>query len=231
MNKVFLLIGLLFSVFWFVMRWYRLQKALQWWYRQHILRLFDEAEAARNGILQDAFTLRRTLELSLVQNRAIAGSEGEALLNTLGELHDSLKRFSDFLSPPYLEDSFPLAIDHLLKSYQKQHPSIALELSTPQKWQPVPYEQSRLVWITIDELLRITIAQSCSVRSISACLTQQATAHELVIEIVYSSPDLQDFQDELRKLSYLKRSAQFLTGGTCAYHQKGEALIWSMGWS
>jgi hypothetical protein len=238
-SLIFVLIGLLFLGVWFVIRWHRLQQALQWWYRQHVLRLFNEAEAVRNGILQDAFTLRRTLELSSVPHQAvpaelhavlIAGADRETLLKTLEELHGSLKRFSDFLSPPYLEDSFPLAIDHLLKFYQQQHSNVALELSIPENWQDDAYEQSRIVWIAIDELLRMTLAPFPSVRSISACLTQNAAAHQLVIKIFYSNCDRQNLRDGFKELSYLRRSAQFLTAGTCTYHQDHEALIWSMRW-
>lgn len=237
-SLILLLIGLLFSGAWFVIRWHRLQKALQWWYRQHVLRLFDEAEAVRNGVLQDAFTLRRTLELSSVQHHAIpeelhstliAGTDRQSLLKTLEELHASLKRFSDFLSPPYLEDSFPMAIDHLLKFYQQQHSNLPLELSIPENWQADAYEQSRVVWIAIDEMLRIVL-EICPVQSISACLIQNATAHQVVIKIFYSNCDRQNFHDELRELSYLRRSAQFLTAGSCTYHQDQKALIWSMCW-
>lgn len=237
-SLIFLLLGLLLSGLWFVIRWHRLQQALQWWYRQHVLRLFDEAEAVRNGVLQDAFMLRRTLELSSVQHPGIppelrsmliAGADRETLLKTLEELHDSLKRFSDFLSPPYLEDSFPMAIDHLLKSYQYQHAHVALDLSMPATWRADPYEQSRVVWIAIDELLRIML-KACSVQSISACLTQTSTAHQLVIKVFYADCDRQTFLPELKELSDLRRSAQFLTAGTCAYHQDREALIWSMSW-
>jgi hypothetical protein len=243
-------IGLLFAGLWVVIRWYHLQRSLQWWYRQHVLRLFDEAEAVRNGILQDAFTLRRTLELAPAPPRRVSsevspsepspseppavllpGADKETLLTTLGELHDSLKRFSDFLSPPYLEDSFPLAIDHLFKSHHQQHPGIVLELSIPDHWQPDSYEQSRIVWMAIDEFLRLTLTRLDSVRSISACLTQHAHTRELVVRIVASSLNRQNIADALKELAYLSRSAQFLTAGTCTYRQDDEALIWSMCWS
>lgn len=232
--STFLLIGLLLVGCWLVLRWHRLQQALRWWYRQHVLRLVDEAEAVRNGVLQDAFTLRRTLELSSAQQAAvelcsipIATADGEFLLTTLEALHHSLQRFSDFLSPPYLEDNFPLAIDHLLKSHQQQHLHLALDLSMPEQWQPDAYEQSRIVWIAIDEFLRLALAQCPLAQSISACLTQETHAHQLVVKVFYS----QRPHDEIVELSYLRRSAQFLTAGTCAYHQECEALIWSMCWS
>ncbi|MBD1820982.1 hypothetical protein H6F51_00380 [Cyanobacteria bacterium FACHB-DQ100] len=227
MSLILGLIEMLLLGAWFVLRWHRLQQALQWWYRQHVLRLFDEAEAARNGVLQDAFTLRRTVELSLIQHQALKKADEEKLLMTLGELHDSLKRFSDFLSPPYLEDSFPMSIEHLLRSHQ--HPDVVLDFSLPKKWQPNSYEQSRVVWIAIDELLRIAIAPS--VESISACLTQRTTTHEFMIQIFYSNDNCQIFQTQLTELSHLRRAAQFLTAGTCTYHFDNATLKWLLQWS
>lgn len=211
----------------FTLRWFRLQQALQWWYRQHVLRLFNEAEAVRNGVLQDAFTLRRTLELSLVQQQMIRPSEEEALLLTLGELHASLKRFSDFLAPPYLEDSFPIAIDYLLKSHQQDHPEITLAFSPPEQWQPDPYEQGRVVWMAIDELLRLALCPS--VDSISASLTERAAVHKFVIQII--DHRFEQFRPQRQELAYLKRSVQFLTAGTCTYHFDNAMLVWSLQWS
>lgn len=184
--------------------------------------------------------LRRTLELSSAQHQVLpseigsprlTNADGEFLLTTLEDLQGSLKRFSDFLAPPYLEDSFPIAIDHLLKSHQQQHPHITLELSIPEQWQPDAYEQSRMVWMAIDEFLRLALAQLHSVRSISACLTQHAQAHELVVKIFHSNLDPQNPSEQIKELFYLRRSAQFLTAGTCQYRQECEALIWSMCWS
>ena len=76
----------------------RTQKALQWWFQRQSIHLSHEAEKIRDGLLQEAFTIRRSLELSLGENGYNSVTQSQDWLNKIEKFHNSLQQLSDRLS-------------------------------------------------------------------------------------------------------------------------------------
>ncbi|MBF2003244.1 MAG: hypothetical protein IGS38_21290 [Synechococcales cyanobacterium M58_A2018_015] len=90
------------------------QQAMQWWESRRVLRLNAEVEVLRDQVLQELFTMRRCLELDSLETGEAADQQRHVWLAQVETLHQSLERLGFQLSPPYVEDSLPLAIQALL---------------------------------------------------------------------------------------------------------------------
>ncbi|MBF2072279.1 MAG: hypothetical protein IGS50_00730 [Synechococcales cyanobacterium C42_A2020_086] len=90
------------------------QQAMQWWESRRVLRLNTEVEVLRDQVLQELFTMRRCLELVSLETGEAADQQRHVWLAQVETLHQSLERLGFQLSPPYVEDSLPLAIQALL---------------------------------------------------------------------------------------------------------------------
>ena len=67
---------------------------MQWWFQSQSVKLATEAEAIRDGLLQESFSVRRTLE-SLTGRENLSTQESQAWLKTLEQFHYSLIDVSD----------------------------------------------------------------------------------------------------------------------------------------
>ncbi len=101
------------------------QQAWHWWHGQQQQQQHIQAESVRDGLLQEAFALRRQLEQS---NHA--DDESAPYLEQLNRFYQSLENLSNQLSPPFVDDSLPLALQFLLKHYGQSNPSIDLDPAT-----------------------------------------------------------------------------------------------------
>lgn len=145
-------------VWWFV-SYSRAQRALRWWERRRGFQLYCETERIRNGLLQESLAMRRSIELLLGDSCEISVESVRDWLTGIEKFHHSLGQLSDRLSPPYVEESLPLAIQYLLELWQTYNPKLNIQMELPGDWPDEPPECSRVILIALDELLRITLSE------------------------------------------------------------------------
>jgi glucose-6-phosphate-specific signal transduction histidine kinase len=151
-------------------------------------------------------------------------------LRKFEDFHHSLKNLSDRLSPPFLEESFPLAIQHLLQLMQANNQAIDLELHLPKQWHHQESEFSRLMLSILDELLNIALAKIVKQTSVRVSLRELKGINKLRVQIVY--PDEATLVDtsNSKELRYLQQSFQMLTLGQCFSERKELSVTWYFLW-
>jgi hypothetical protein len=201
------------------------QRALRWWQSQQAQQSHQVAESIRNGLLQKSFSLRRNLEVALAD---AAGdiTVNQAWLNALEDVHNDFKLLSDRLSPPYLEESLPLAIQYRVEEWQCHYPGCAFTLDLPAHWQAEPSDHSSVILTALDELWRLVCSRPVPNRSIHLRLQVESAMAVLRIQILV--PEGSD--PESADLRYLTRAFAALTGGTCTYQHQQNQLTMHFRW-
>lgn len=115
-----------------VQRWLRQRQAWQWWHQHQTNRLHAQAESIRDDLLQQTFAFRRFLENSLEAQPDTA--QTEQWLKRFHTLYQSLEQLSDRLSPPFMGDSLPLALQFMVQTWQQSHPGLTVQCNVPSDW-------------------------------------------------------------------------------------------------
>jgi hypothetical protein len=230
-----------------------MQKAMQWWSEKLTTRLWCESEQIREELLQDMFAIRRSLELSLVNNRDISIAMSQDWLERFGQLHQSLGLLRNVLSPAYIEESLPLAIQSMLNQWEysfSQREGVApiadnlahecLRSSSPNRltvatelpadWLPEPLGRSRVILSTVSELLKIAVPEAESGIHLVIRLRQQKQLGELMIAANYFDTFPRLSRAHRQELRYLQQSFQCLTSGTCSYQKRESTMTWYLRW-
>jgi len=198
-----------------VKKLYQTQQALQWWSCRQSLKMFLEAEKIRDGILQESFTIRRSLELLPGGNLDLSTSKTQELLKRFDNFHQSLVQLSDRLFPVYIQDNFPLAIQHLLEPWFTSHSQICFHLDMPKSWRHESVDRSLIILRTLEELLKISLPEVLTQVSIYICLQQQVNLGKLVLQITYPDISTLVFYKNLPEREYICKTFRFLTSGKC----------------
>lgn len=207
--------------------YYQARQSLQWWYQRQSLKLRHEAEEIRNELLQESFALRRSLELSLISQDKNLES---ACLETIEGFHSSLKDLSDRLSPPFIDESLPHAIQSALDAWQSRYPTIKITAELPEDWQPDRYEQRRAILMVIEELLNLRLSEQPAIESLTVHLQHQRQRGELTLQFSYSSPSSPNVYQGSSSLDHLKRVFRCLTCGNCSYRYTPSTMTWYFHW-
>lgn len=213
---------------WFLRSFYGTKQALQWWYSRQSLKLSLEAENIRDGLLQESFTMRRSLELLPVDSMGLSHTTQEHL-QKINNFHQSLTQLSDRLSPAYIQDSLPLAIQSLLKLWVESHPDLDLCIDMPKYWRHEPAESSLVVLKTLEELLRISLSKLVQ-PSIYISLKQHGKISQLVVQMTYPETSAFTFSAHKSELNYLCKSFRFFTSGKCFYRRQKYHVRWYFYW-
>lgn len=214
---------------WFLQFYFRTQQALQWWSRRQSMYLFHESQKIRDGLLQESFTIRRSLECSLEDNTALSAHRSKDWLNQVEKFHYSLEQLSDRLFPAYIEEGLPLAIQFIIETWQKAHPQFKFELDLPIYWRQEPSDRSLIIVRVLDELLKITLSEMTEI-SIFISLKLQSDVGELIVQTFYPDQSTLISSCAVKDLEYLSQSFQFLTSGQCFYRTKDFSLSWYCRW-
>jgi hypothetical protein len=201
------------------------QRALRWWQSRQAIQSHQVAEDIRNGLLQKSFSLRRNLEVALGDATGDIPLN-QAWLNALEDFHNDFKRLSDRLSPPYLEESLPLAIQYRVEEWQLHYPGCEFTLDLPAHWQAEPSEHSLVLLTALDELWRLVCSRPVPHRSIHLRLQIESAMAVLWIQLLTS----EEFSPESADLSHLARAFGALTGGTCTYQHQQNQLTMHFRW-
>lgn len=215
---------------WLLVSQIKTQRALQWWYSRQTTQLFQAAEGIRNGLLQEAFTLRRSLELSLATTTHTPETADQDCLTAIEHFHHDLKELSDQLSPPYIDDSLPLAIQSVLEEWKGQRPFCQIKWDLPSIWQPEPYDRSHLILTALDELLRLILVSPEFKSEIAVHLQQTDAKGELSIQFVAIDRGLLTNPKTVRELQYLKQAFRVLSFGECFCRPCKQTITWYFRW-
>ena len=218
------------SLVWFPASEIRSRRALQWWQARQSRQLLSEAEKIRDGLLQESFTIRRSLELSLEDGRSTSTKLSQDLLKKMEKFYHSLEQLSDHLSPAYIEDSLPLAIQGVVESWQTYNSRLKIEIELPTAWRQEPIDRSLVILRVLDELLRITASQLVRELSLQIRLNQQGNLAELIVQIRY--PDVSTLVSDWGRedLEYLSQTFEFLISGQCSRRREELTVAWYFRW-
>jgi hypothetical protein len=206
-----------------------MQHALQWWFKRQSAQLLSESEQIHNGLLQDVFAIRRSLELSLVDEVGVSSNQGQDWLKKAEKLHESLEQLSDTLSPPFLAESLPLAMQCLLKRLRSQS-GLKLEVTLPSHWSDDSIERNRVILMVLDELLKLALPKAAIDATHQICLATDEAMGELTVKLTY--PDLQALTSltQTKELKYLCCCFQCLAPGRCVCQKENLTVIWRFRW-
>ncbi|MBW4431467.1 MAG: hypothetical protein KME28_06975 [Pelatocladus maniniholoensis HA4357-MV3] len=213
--QILILIFYMITLFFLVINFYKTQQALQWWSCRQSLKMFLEAEKIRDGLLQESFTIRRSLELLPEGNLELSANQTQELLKKIDNFHQSLAQLSDRLFPVYIQDNLPLAIQYLLEPWLRSHSHIYFHLDMPQSWRHESADRSLIILRTIEELLRISLPDFLTQISIYICLQQQANVGKLTLQITYPDISTVVFYKNLPEREFICQTFRFLTSGKC----------------
>lgn len=194
------------------------------------MKLFLEAEKIREGLLQESFIIRRSLELLPVDNLEVSTGNTQECLQKIENFHHSLVQLSERLYSAYLPDSLPLAIECLLERWIASHPQLYLNLDIPTCWRLEPAERCLVILRTLEELLRISLPEVLTQISIDISLKQQRNICQLMVQITYPDVSALVFYSSLPELGYLSDTFQVLTSGRCFCRSKNLSVAWYLCW-
>jgi hypothetical protein len=193
---------------------------LRWWHQHQTQWLNHEAEAIRNGPLQDLLALRRQLELE--------AGDRQTCLGDMEQLYTTLESLGNRLSSPYGQDSLPMAIRHTLQPWQDQLP---LQLDLPNPWPPEGAVEIALV-ISMLSYLAATIAACPTPPGHWGVSLYPRPQKQLTIQLSYPTPLpaqlLQVCQGQ--DWSYHLQTFELLTQGYIHHHRQPHQLTWRLTW-
>ncbi|BAT56514.1 hypothetical protein NOS3756_55210 [Nostoc sp. NIES-3756] len=218
------------TIFSFLIPYHRVQKALQWWSYRHSAKLLWEAEQIRDGLLQETFTMRRNLDLLILDNLNLPNDTIQDSLKRVENFHYSLVKLSDRLFPESLQDSFPLAIESLVEAWLVSHPQLNFQIDMPIYWRHEPSERGFMILTFLQELLTVALSEVLIPTSIYLSLKPHNDLGKITVKIHYSQTSTFFLNSRLIELDYLSHSCQLLTSGKCIYHIRNLTISWCFSW-
>jgi hypothetical protein len=193
------------------------------------MQLSSEAEQIRDCLLQESFTIRRSLELSLLNEDSTSAEFNQDLLKKMEKLYYCLQQLGDRLSPAYIEDSLPLAIKFLVESWLPSS-NLKIKMEFPTFWQQETIDRNLVILRILDELLQISSLELVAERAIQISLKQQGNISELIVKVSYPDvPTLISYWGR-EDLEYLSQTFQFLTSGQCFRRREELTVVWYFRW-
>jgi hypothetical protein len=225
----------IFIMLWLCVSRYQTQRALKWWYYRQSQRFSQEAEIARNGLLQESFSLQRNLELWSVDADSSPKNINQYYLNNIKSLYHSVNELINQLSPPYIDDSLPLAIQYLVSTWKTRTKTVDFVIQLSQDYRQESEVCSRIVLLTLEELLQVVFSQQAIPQQIAVSLISEGVKSEedlgeLVVEISYQDVIPWNFFGKIQELIYLSRAFRFLVSGKCSHSQNEKTVIWKFLW-
>jgi hypothetical protein len=193
------------------------KQLLRWWHRHQAQWLTSEADAVRNGLLQDLFAVRRQLEIGA----------GENALATVEHLYDALENLGDRLSSPYVQESLPLALQHALSGWP---PELALEARLPDRWPDEPMEYVTLVLSVIEHVRQTLTALPISPQSCTVEMAEGQGHKQLTVQLDLPALSPQGEGCGSVDWGYHLSTFEAITGGQASCVYEGRTINWQLIW-
>ncbi len=218
-----ILLCLTILVLW-VASYVQLRHTFRWWCAQRLLEQQQQAEQMQDGILQDLFCIRRSLELA---NPTDLQPQQQVWLSQLEQIQRSIEQVGQYLSPAYVETSLPLAIQYAFNQWHVQHPQVTLQLDLPSAWEATNPAQDQFVLVALHQLLQLTDQPNLS--KLQVRLTHPQSRQELVIQMSYPDSATRSCSHN-SDFVHLGRSFRLLTGGDCQFRREASLTHWCFRW-
>lgn len=208
----------------------RIKEALQWWSYRQSIKLFQEAEKIRDSLLQETFTIRRSLDVLKIDHPNLSIHHFSEHTKKIDNFHHSLVKLSDRLSPVYIQESLPLSIQCLLAPWVASYSHVYFHIDIPAYWQNESVEGSLIILRALEELLRITLRETLTPIAIYISLQLKENTKKLTVKITYSDLSNLISYSHLPELQYLSDSLEFLMSGQCFYNSSNHRIAWYFCW-
>lgn len=192
---------------------------LRWWHQHQTRWLASEADAIRNGLLQDLFAVRRQLEL-------MAGKDPHALA-TVEHLYAALKNLGDRLSSPYVQESLPLALQHALEGWP---PELALKVRLPNRWPDEPMEYVTLVLSVVEHMKQTLVALPTPPQTCTLELAEGKDYKQLTMQLNLQTLPLAIESGGSADWVYHLSAFEAITGGQAHCTHAGHTMLWRLTW-
>ncbi|NEP17615.1 MAG: hypothetical protein F6J97_12030 [Leptolyngbya sp. SIO4C1] len=219
--SVLISVGWAAALFFVVRRWLRQRQAWQWWHQQQMLQRHYQAESIRDGLLQQTFAFRRYLE-GMPQSEAEPATRW---LDRFQTYYQSLEGLSNQLSPPFVADSLPLALQFALKDWQRSHPALQLQLDLPTDWPSGSPSQNQTVLSVTMALLRLLTAEATPQR-LTLALSREASQHRLIFELAETAAA----DASAARIRHLKEIFRSLAAGQLDVSRQGATQVGRLCW-
>ena len=266
-------IGWATTMYWLTRRWLRQKLAWQWWHEQQALQLHHQAEAIRDGLLQQTFAFRRYLE-SAEESTAVSSKENSQIHRTgstatnsaetpsvqlsstqtsstqtssaqtshwLAQFqlfYQSLESLSNQLSPPFVADSLPLALQFVLNDWAG-HQSLAqgdscsqakLDLALPADWPLDAPAKNKVVLSIVTALLGLLTEYKGHPRELRLALRREGALSLLTFNLDGIAPQTVQTIFKSPEIEHLKEIFHNLATGRLEISYAGESLTCQLCW-
>ncbi|NEO99372.1 MAG: hypothetical protein F6K58_11955 [Symploca sp. SIO2E9] len=209
-------------------RWLRQRQAWQWWHQQQVLQLHQQAESIRDGLLQQTFAFRRYLE-STVSAQPEA-KQTARWLEQFQEFYLSLESLSNELSPPFVADSLPLALQFALKDWQRSHLELDLQLNLPTDWSDNSPHKNQIILSMVTELLTLLTPEGNRAERLHLTLTNHSNFYKLTFQLEDVDSLMMLKIVRRSEVTYIKEIFHSLAAGQLEISHKGAVLITQLCW-
>ncbi|MEO1351463.1 MAG: hypothetical protein AAFW84_22095 [Cyanobacteria bacterium J06635_15] len=215
--------------------WYRSrqqQRTLQWFYTRQSQQLAAQSEKIRDQLLQQAFALRRSVELCSIDVAKDTDKQLETSLRLSENFNQSLESLGDELSPPFLEDSLPLALQHLIRSWICNQP-VELTLELPSDWPLQKSEQHRIVLWCVREFLMVlqSNVELTDTQALKLDLTQKNDTAKLQLCCASQISEFVNRVKLLSELNYIQQIFKLFMPGHCKVRYRESRIDCEFSWS
>jgi len=208
----------------------KIKQALKWWSYRQSIKFFLEAEKIRDSLLQESFSIRRSLDILAIESVNLSNDKNHEYIKKFENFHHSLVQLTERLCPASIQDSLPLSIECLLETWLTSHPHLYFQIDVPGTWRKEPAEHSLIILRALEELLTIALPQVLTPISIYISLKQKENLGQLTVQISYPDVSTLIFHSSLPELEYLGDSFRFLMAGQCCWYSRNLRLAWDFCW-
>jgi hypothetical protein len=217
-------------VLWLTVSHRQTQRALIWWNSRQSIRMCQEAETIRNGLLQESFILRRNLELLGANCLPNHHLQENYYLTTIEKFHHSLKELSDYLSPAYIDDSLPLAIRSILEMWKLRFPELNMDIELTSDLHDTSHQLNRVILTVLEELLQLTFLNVLTSPAMFVSLKSRGDSNQFIVSFSYNNVSKSSKSSHSVEFGYLRRMYKLLTFGECIYRLKDNTETWYFLW-
>ncbi|MDB9527458.1 hypothetical protein PN498_15775 [Oscillatoria sp. CS-180] len=201
---------------------------LRWWHQYQAQMLNQETDFIRNGLLQEIIALRRRLEIDC-QAQSQSEVDCEAHLAAINRFYALVEDFCDRLQSPYLQESLPLALQHVIQPWQDR---LNLNLELPSVWSLEQVEHTRLLVLLVKTLLQQLLEAEELPQTLTLSLEEQGNVKCLTLSADYATLRPPSFWPSLRRsLSPFLQTFQLFTQGDCQEVVQPDSLSLKLSWA
>lgn len=216
------------NLYFIVQRWLRQRQAWQWWHNQQTARLHEQAEAIRDDLLQQTFAFRRYLESSLAAHPDV--EQTQQWLDSFQLFYTTLERLSNQLSPPFIADSLPLALQFMAQTWQHTYKGLTVELDVPRDWSQASTDNNQVILSVIAGMIELVVPVDGSEQQVHITLRRQDTLCTLTFQQINQLSIDPASVANTPEIKHLKEIFCSLTAGQLEVSTAASGLMGQLRW-